>query len=105
MQKYRIMVLAEFPRDTRHQRKVVREFEELLFAAGFSELQAGVFTRVSDGYRSARRHMIRIRSNAPECGTVRLLAFTEQQFAASELVAGAPSAQETEIGSQLDVFL
>ena len=105
MEKFRLIVLADMPPDTRHERKVAREFREYLFKGGFSELQNGVYTRVSDGRSSASIHEARLRKNAPELGVVRLFTVTENQFARSELISGDELPQETEIGSQLDIFL
>lgn len=105
MEKIRLIVLADMPLSTRHERKVARVFKEDLFKNGFSELQNGVFTRVADGRTSAAIHENRLRNHAPELGVVRLFTVTERQFARSELLAGSEPPQETEIGSQLDIFL
>lgn len=101
----RIIALVDMPEATRHERKVKREFREWLFADGFSALQEGVYTRIANGYDHAAAHLARIRDNAPGEGTVRIFALTEAQFRESELVAGHEGTQETEIGSELDIFL
>ena len=105
MDKLRLVVLVDMPTNTRHERKVAREFKEWLFKDGFSELQLGVFTRVADGRTNARMHEERLRAHQPETGPVRLFTMTERQFATGALIAGEESAQECEIGSQLDIFL
>lgn len=105
MEKLRIIVLADMPETTRHERKVARVFREHLFKDGFSELQVGVFTRVADGRSNANLHARRLKESRPETGPVRVLTLTEKQFSDSELLAGDESPQELEIGSQLDIFL
>lgn len=105
MEKLRIIVLADMPEATRHERKVARIFRVHLFKDGFTELQVGVFTRVVDGRSNANLHVKRLRDNRPETGPVRVLTLTEKQFRDSELLAGDESPQELEIGSQLDIFL
>lgn len=42
---------------------------------------------------------------SPEVGTVRLIVMTERQFQNAEILSGEERPQETEIGSQLDIFL
>ena len=105
MEKLRLIVLAEIPTKTRHERKVAREFAESMFAAGYSLLQEGVYSRVADGRTQAAAHERSMDAHAPEVGTVRLLVLTEQQFQASKLVAGSEDAQELEVDTQLDIFL
>lgn len=105
MEKIRLVVLADLAAETRHERKVKREFEGHLFKSGFSLLQEGVFTRVADGRTNADLHERRLRSYTPETGTVRLLTMTERQFQSAEVLAGSERTQESEIGAQLDVFL
>lgn len=105
MEKMRIVVLADLPADTRHNRKVKREFEELLFKSGFSCLQEGVFTRIADGRAHAQIHERRLVANAPDAGHVRFFTMTERQFQGATLLAGEERAQECEVGAQLDIFL
>lgn len=105
MEKLRILVLADLPDRTRHERKVARELREWLFSDGYTLLQAGVFTRVADGRDNASAHLGRLREHRPETGTVRVLVLAERQFQNSELVAGTEQPQETEVNTQLDIFL
>lgn len=105
MNKYRLILLVDMPRETRHERKIDRAFQEWLFSNGYTLLQAGVYTRLANGQKQADAYALRVRANAPELGTVRVLALTERQFAAGALVSGASSTQEIEIGAKLDIFL
>ena len=105
MEKLRLVVLVDMPVGTRHERKVAREFREWLFKDGFSELQLGVYTRLVDGRSNARLHEERLCTHQPETGPARLFVMTERQFAEGQLLAGEESAQECEVGSQLDIFL
>ena len=105
MEKMRLVVFVDPASETRHERKVKREFEEFLFRDGFALLQAGVYTRVADGRTNAELHERRLRANRPDAGMVRLLVLTERQFQGAVLLSGEDHAQETEIGSQLDIFL
>ena len=105
MEKIRLVLLVDLAAETRHERKVKREFEERLFKSGFSFLQEGVYTRLADGRSSAELHERRLRAAKPEMGTLRLLVMTERQFQCAEILAGQEQAQETEIDSQLDIFL
>ena len=105
MEKLRLVVLVDLPTSTRHERKVAREFSEWLFKNGYAELQIGVFTRLADGRTNARMHEDRLIKHKPELGLVRCFTMTERQFRNGELVSGTESAQETEIGPHLDIFL
>ena len=105
MEKMRLIVLVDMPEQTRHERKVRRELLELLFTSGFAVLQAGTYTRVTDGRDSASAYERHLRAHAPDVGTVRVFTMTEAQFRNADLVAGCENAQEIEIGSRLDIFL
>ena len=105
MEKLRIVVLADLPVDTRHDRKLAREFKELLHREGFVRLQDGVFTRLADGRTNALLHEKRLKEARPETGTIRLLFLTEVQFQSATLIAGSNDAQEDAVGSHLDIFL
>ena len=84
MEKIRLVVLADLAVETRHERKVKREFEASLFKGGFSLLQEGVYTRLADGRTNAELHQRRLKAMRPETGTVRLIVMTERQFQNSE---------------------
>ena len=105
MEKIRLVVLVDMPETTRHERKVKRECMDSLFKLGFSQLQQGVFTRLSDGRSNAALQVARLASLAPSCGTVRIFEMTELQFRKSVLLAGSEDAQESEVDSVLDIFL
>ncbi|MDO4401235.1 MAG: CRISPR-associated endonuclease Cas2 [Coriobacteriia bacterium] len=105
MEKMRLLVLVDMPVGTRHERKVRREFLELLFSQGFSELQDSVYGRIAESRSSAAACKKRLRQNAPELGTVRLFVMTEAQFRDGKLLAGTESPQEREVGAALDIFL
>ena len=104
MEKMRLIVLVDMAAATRHERKIKREFEERLFKAGFNLLQEGVYTRLADGRSNAELHRKRLRAVKPEVGNVRLIVMTERQFQSAEILSGEECAQETEVGSQLDIF-
>lgn len=105
MEKMRLVVLATVPQETRHERKVARQFGNALFKMGFSLLQEGVYTRAVDGRASAASFERKLSACCPECGMVRLFVMTERQFGESVLLTANESSQEMEVGSQLDIFL
>ena len=105
MEKMRLVVLVDIPHETRHQRKVEREFNEALYKAGFTLLQQGVFTRITDGRQSASIYAQHLCKCRPEFGTVRVFVLTEKQFEESVLLTQNETPQEIEIGAQLDIFL
>ena len=105
MEKMRLLLLVDMPTGTRRERAASRRFGEFLFQDGFAELQSGVYTRMVDGRSCAELHEMRLVENQPPIGTVRLFAMTERQFRSATLVAGSAMPQETEIESQLDIFL
>ena len=105
MNKYRLMVLADMPKSTRHERKIANDFDKWLFKNGYSPLQAGVFTRMANSRAIAESLSLRLRAASPDSGFVRLFVLTETQFQGSMLLAGVETPQEEEIGSQLDIFL
>ena len=105
MERFRIVLLVDLQPQTRHERKVAREFREALFKQGFSLLQEGVYTRAVDSRAQADSRLESLQRFRPGCGIVRAFVMTERQFEASTLLVGENPAQEAEIGSQLDIFL
>ena len=105
MEKLRLIVLVDLPLETRHERKVAREFREALFKDGFSLLQENVYTRISNGRTNADLHKQRLKGAKPEVGLVRLFVLTENQFQEASILTGTDNTQESEIGSTLDIFL
>ena len=105
MDGMRILVLADMPLCTRHDRKIANDFDKYLRSTGFVLLQQGVYMRA--GITRAKAAILRnsLWEHRPESGSVRMLVLTETQFQASELIAGDPDTQESEIGAQLDIFL
>ena len=105
MEKLRLLVLVDMPAETRHERKVRREYLEWLFSHGFAPLQEGVYSRIVDGRSGASVLKRKLLEGRPELGIVRLFVMTESQFRGGVLLSGAEASQEREVGSSLDIFL
>ena len=105
MEKLRLIVLSDMPCSTRHERKLAHDLERELFKNGFTQLQAGVYTRMVDGRSIIASYRAKLSGLELGEGVARFFSLTERQFQDAELLSGKESVQESEIGSQLDVFL
>ena len=68
-------------------------------------LQYSVYTRLCPNRDVAEKHMMRVRRNAPDSGSVRLLYLTEHQFTNMYVIVGEKTVQERAIpATQLAFF-
>lgn len=101
----RVVVLFDLPTNTRAERRAATQFRKSLIDDGFDMLQYSVYTRVCPNRDGAEKHMLRVKRNAPEVGSVRVLYLTEHQFARMYVLVGERTVQETAVSTaQLAFF-
>lgn len=93
----RVAVMFDLPTGTVAERKAATKFRKFLLDDGFDMLQYSVYTRLCPNRDTAEKHMLRVRRNAPDSGSVRLLYITEQQFTNMHIIVGEKTVQETAI--------
>ena len=100
----RVVVLFDLPTGTKAERRAATQFRKFLLDDGFNMLQFSVYSRLCPNRDNAEKHIARIRRNSPECGSVRALYLTEQQFANMYILVGEKSVQETSLPTQQLAF-
>ena len=101
----RVVALFDLPTSTKGERKAATNFRKFLIDDGFTMLQYSVYSRLCPNRDAAEKHMMRVKRNAPEVGSVRVLYLTEHQFASMYIIVGEKTVQEQALPtSQLAFF-
>ena len=81
--RYRIMwilVMFDFPTDTKPRRKAASSFRNFLFDEGFERSQFSVFARFVNGKEAFQTRVNRIECHLPAQGDIQILNFTDRQY-------------------------
>lgn len=100
----RVAVFFDLPTTTREDRRAATGFRKFLLDDGFDMLQYSVYTRLCPNRDVAETHMLRVRRNSPETGSVRLLYLTEHQFTHMHIIVGEKTMQEARVSSEQLAF-
>lgn len=101
----RVAVFFDLPTSTKAERKAATQFRKFLLDDGFDMLQYSVYTRLCPNRDIAEKHMTRVKRNAPDVGSVRVLYLTEHQFTNMYVIVGEKTVQESLVPSaQLAFF-
>ena len=84
----RMLVFYDLPVTSASQRREAARFRNFLLNDGYHMLQFSVYARVCNGIDAVEKHRLRLRSNLPDNGAVRLLVITEKQYSAIEVLLG-----------------
>lgn len=90
----RVVALFDLPTGTKAERRSATQFRKFLLDDGFDMLQYSVYSRLCPNRDSAEKHMLRVKRNSPDSGSVRVLYITENQFANMHIIVGEKSTQE-----------
>lgn len=83
-----VFAMFDLPTDTSEARKAYAGFRKVLLKNGFHMLQYSVYARHCPSQESADVHTKRIKVALPPDGEVRVLSFTDQQFARMKIFHG-----------------
>lgn len=75
-----ILVMFDFPTDTKPQRKAATRFREFLLDEGFERSQFSVYARFVNGKEAFATRVNRIERHLPDSGDVQILNFTDRQY-------------------------
>ena len=101
----RMIVFFDLPVKTKAQRRTATKFRNFLLKDGYFMVQFSVYCRICNVYDDFEKHKIRIRSNKPDNGSVRLLVITEKQYEKMELIIGSLVNEEEHcVFEQLSIF-
>ena len=76
-----VMVMFDFPVLTRAQRKAANSYREMLYDAGFSQIQFSVYVKYLINSTGMRSLLPSLRGYVPPTGEVRVLRLTDEQWA------------------------
>lgn len=99
-----IVVCFDLPTDTKTARRQYTTFRKHLLEDGFSMMQYSVYYRHSASRENTEVHLKRIRSIVPPDGEVRVMQFTDKQFARMEVYLGKRRVRTEEAPAQLEMF-
>lgn len=99
-----LVVFFDLPTDTKLARKQYSTFRKKLLEDGFSKMQFSVYFRHCPSPENAEVHLTRARSIVPPDGEVRVLQFTDKQFARMEVYLGKRRIKTEEPSAQLEMF-
>ena len=99
-----IVVLFDLPTDTPKARKQYQVFRSSLLEDGFSMMQYSVYVRHCASRENAEVHADRIKVSVPPDGEVRVVQFTDQQFARMEVYRGKRRVATEQEPLQLEMF-
>ena len=101
----RMLVFFDLPVGTKTERREATRFRNFLLKDGYHMLQFSVYARVCNGNDAVNKHRMRLRSNLPDNGSVRLLVITEKQYENVEILLGnLCQADESFQTEQLSIF-
>ncbi len=99
-----VVVFFDLPTDTKRARKQYTIFRKELLEDGFSMMQYSVYYRHCASSENAEVHLTRVRSIVPPDGEVRVLQFTDKQFARMEVYLGKRRVKVEAPSAQLEMF-
>ncbi len=99
-----IVVLFDLPVRNKPQRKLATNFRKNLIEDGFDMMQFSVYLRPCPSEENADVHCKRIKDALPPEGHVRIIKFTDKQFARMHVFRSGEDAPTEEGPDQLELF-
>lgn len=100
----RVIVFFDLPTQTNEQRRIYRNFRNLLIKKGFIMLQESVYCRMALNLTAARQLIDNLKREKPKNGLIMVLVITEKQFEKMEIITGEFSTDMIETDERV-VFL
>lgn len=98
------LVMFDLPVATKPQRKRATEFRKALIEDGFDMVQYSVYSRPCPSEENLEVHLRRVRQILPPDGHVRILRFTDKQYARMECFRGTTPEDPEGMPRQLELF-
>lgn len=99
-----VFVMFDLPVKTKAGRKAATAFRNSLIKDGFDMVQYSVYSRPCPSDENAVVHVNRVKSNLPPNGQVRILKFTDKQYARMECFQSRISAKTETMPGQIQLF-
>lgn len=98
-----LMAMFDLPVLLDEERKEATRFRNALLDDGFIMIQYSVYSRPCVSMERMKKYYERVKSYAPTTGVIRLLFFTDKQWATSKLVCRRPKRLE-KVPEQIEFF-
>ena len=99
-----VMVMFDLPVMTKPQRKAATDFRTALLQDGFYMIQYSVYSRPCPSDENANVHVERVKAALPPNGQVRILKFTDKQYARMECFLSRTEAEIEGKPEQIELF-
>lgn len=102
-----LMIMFDMPTDTKKARKKYRYLRNKLLKEGYMMMQYSIYIRSFHSYESALSGKKKIKSfiaSNTVKGKIRLIVFTDKQFANMDIIVGTKSEDEKNAPKQLLLF-
>lgn len=102
-----LMLMFDLPTKSKKDKKRYHWFHKELEKEGYHRLQYSVYGKIFSSFDSANYGKKRIKEFVKKNikhGNIRILVFTDKQFAAMDIIIGEPSVEEKNEPKQLLLF-
>lgn len=99
-----VLVMFDLPVLTKAQRKAATGFRTSLLKDGFNMIEYSVYSRPCPSDENAAVHVARVKANMPPNGQVRILRFTDKQYARMECFLSRTETMPESQPSQIQLF-
>lgn len=99
-----VMVMFDLPVATREDRHNYTKFRKKLLGDGFIQLQLSVYARPCRTDENAETHRTRVERWLPPYGQVRIMMYTDKQFARMDVFVSKRREQSEDQPEQLSFF-
>jgi CRISPR-associated protein Cas2 len=99
-----VLVMFDLPVTSKLQRKQANGFRSSLLKDGFDMVQFSVYSRPCPSDENASVHVDRVKKNLPPNGQVRILKFTDKQYARMECFLSKTETKPESQPQQIQLF-
>lgn len=99
-----VLVMFDLPVTTKPQRKAAAGFRKDLLLIGFDMIQFSVYSRPCPTEENAEVHVQRVKACMPPNGQVRILRFTDKQYARMECYQSRKTESVETQPEQIEMF-
>ena len=99
-----VLVMFDLPVLTKRQKKAATGFRKDLLKDGFDMVQYSVYSRPCPTDENAAVHVQRVKNCLPPDGQVRIIKFTDKQYAKMECYLSSVSTETEQMPGQIELF-
>ncbi|HRK98061.1 MAG TPA: CRISPR-associated endonuclease Cas2 [Alphaproteobacteria bacterium] len=99
-----LFVFFDLPVMTKPERKTATRFRNFLLKDGYMMIQFSVYARICNGADRVDKHLLRLNTQIPEKGSVRVIQITDKQYERMKILVGTRKNNEKTKTEQLVLF-